>query len=152
MARPVAELALVGRLLPGKLVGAMVLWFSKSAAQLDAIVQVARVPLLWRFATIHTIISKGMIVGFLDASVDAVAKLLQYWRPLNDLLNHVGGKIDISHVVIEISHDDVDCCTLERKRIGPSSCLDCILVNTIRRFTKTFKYKDLSEIVGRLMP
>ena len=148
MARPVAELALVGRLLPGKLVGAMVLWFSKSAAQLDAIVQVARVPLLWRFATIHTIISKGMIV---DASVDAVAKLFQHWRPLNDLLNHVGGKIDISHAVIEISHDDVDCCALERKRNGPSSCLDCILVNTIRRLTKTFKYKDLSEIVGRLV-
>ena len=120
-----------------------------NAAQLDAVAQVARVPLLRSFATTRAIISKGMVV---DASVDAVAKLFQYWRPLNDLLNHVGGKIDISHVVIEISHDDVDCCTLERKRNGPSSCLDCILVNTIRRLTKTLKYKDLSEIVGRLMP
>ena len=58
MARPVAELALVGRLLPGKLVGAMVLWLSKSAAQLGAVVQVARVPLLRGFATIHAIINR----------------------------------------------------------------------------------------------
>ena len=87
----------------------MVLWLSKSAAQLGAAVQVARVPLLRRFATIHAIISKGMVV---DASVDAVAKPFQRWRPLNDFLDHVGGQINISRVVIEIAHDGVDGCAL----------------------------------------